>query len=58
MFSKFYQADASSSRAVGGMGIGLSIVKKGVEAHGGHLEVTSELGVGSVFTIYLPLITP
>jgi two-component system phosphate regulon sensor histidine kinase PhoR len=58
MFSKFYQADDSSTRAVGGTGLGLSIVKKAAEAHGGHLEVSSEYGVGSVFTVYLPLVTP
>jgi PAS domain S-box-containing protein len=58
MFSKFYQADNSSTRSVGGTGIGLSIVKKAVDAHGGYLEVTSESGIGSVFTCFLPLRTP
>ncbi|NIW79451.1 MAG: ATPase, partial [Calditrichae bacterium] len=42
------------SRALGGTGLGLSIVKHIVEAHGGSLEVQSELEKGSTFTILLP----
>jgi len=54
VFERFMQVDASSTRAYGGMGIGLSLVKDFVEQHGGMVEVTSELGKGTTFTITLP----
>ncbi|MEM7603471.1 MAG: ATP-binding protein, partial [Verrucomicrobiota bacterium] len=41
-----------------GTGIGLSIVKKGAEMHGGHAEVLSHLGEGSTFSVFLPITGP
>lgn len=46
---RFYRVDAGRSRADGGMGLGLSIVKHALERHGARLEIESELGVGSSF---------
>ncbi len=54
VFEKFYQVDGSLARRYEGAGIGLSIAKSITEAHGGHIELESELGKGSVFTIVLP----
>ncbi|EFM24446.1 ATPase/histidine kinase/DNA gyrase B/HSP90 domain protein [Peptoniphilus duerdenii ATCC BAA-1640] len=55
IFERFYVVDNSRSKKISSTGLGLSIVKHIVEAHGGRIEVTSEIGKGSTFTIYLPL---
>ena len=54
LFQPFNQADTSLNRKYSGMGLGLASVKRVIELHGGRIEVTSELGVGSCFTVYLP----
>ncbi|MEW6233542.1 MAG: ATP-binding protein [Chloroflexota bacterium] len=55
VFDRFYRADRSRSRATGGSGIGLAIVRQLVEAHGGRVWAESEPGQGSRFSFTLPL---
>jgi heavy metal sensor kinase len=55
VFDRFYRVDESRTRAEGGSGLGLSIVKLAAEAHRGSVELTSDLGRGSTFTVTLPL---
>ncbi|MBT3363189.1 MAG: HAMP domain-containing protein [Chloroflexi bacterium] len=54
IFERFYRVDKSRTRATGGSGIGLTVAKKLVEAHGGTIWVTSTQGQGSTFTFSLP----
>jgi len=54
VFEKFFQVDGSKSRRYEGAGIGLSIAKSIVEAHGGTIELESELDVGTTFTVVFP----
>jgi signal transduction histidine kinase len=56
IFEPFFQVDSSSTREYGGTGLGLTLVKSYVEAHGGRVWVESELGRGSAFTVTLPVV--
>lgn len=53
LFDPYYQGDTSHSRQ--GLGLGLSISKRIVELCGGRISVQSELGIGSKFTVTLPV---
>jgi signal transduction histidine kinase len=54
IFDKFYQVDQTLARKAGGCGLGLSIVKFILDAHGGSINVKSQPGKGSTFTVRLP----
>jgi two-component system chemotaxis sensor kinase CheA len=57
IFEEFRQLDGSSTRQYGGTGMGLSLCQKLARALGGDISVTSELGIGSVFRLLLPLVS-
>jgi signal transduction histidine kinase len=56
IFDRFARADPGRSRRTGGFGLGLSIVRTIVEAHGGSISVSSRLGEGTTFTVQLPML--
>ena len=55
LFEPFFRGRAARQAQIRGSGLGLSLVKNTIEAHGGRISVKSALGKGSVFTIHLPL---
>jgi signal transduction histidine kinase len=55
IFERFYKADRSRTKSVGGSGLGLSIVKKIVEMHKGSIEVESQVNEGTTFIVCLPI---
>lgn len=57
IFSAFFRSERSRSRDTGGVGLGLTLAKRIIEAHGGSIEVESAVGRGSVFRARLPLFT-
>ena len=55
VFERFYQVDGSTTRSVGGLGLGLAVVKEIIEAHGGKVGVESSVGKGTTVYFLLPL---
>ena len=55
LFDKFYQVEGHMTRTQKGTGLGLAIAKSIVVLHGGNIEVESEEGKGSIFTIVMPI---
>ena len=55
VFDRFYRVDKARSRKQGGNGLGLSIAQKLVEGYGGHIQLESAIGQGSIFRITLPI---
>jgi signal transduction histidine kinase len=58
IFDRFYQVDGSARRRYGGVGLGLALVKDITHAYGGTIEIESEIGEGTTFTISLPVFNP
>jgi signal transduction histidine kinase len=57
IWEDFRQVDQSRTREFGGTGLGLSITRKLIDALGGRISVESDYGVGSVFSVFLPVRT-
>jgi two-component system, OmpR family, sensor histidine kinase SenX3 len=57
IFERFYRVDPARSRATGGTGLGLAIVKHVMAAHRGKVTVWSREGVGSTFTLQMPVVS-
>ncbi len=57
LFDGFYQADGSTTRRYGGIGLGLTVAKAVIDSHGGRIEVKSQPGQGSQFTVKFPLLS-
>ncbi|MBI4471244.1 MAG: two-component sensor histidine kinase, partial [Acidobacteria bacterium] len=55
IFKKFVRSDAAKAAGIKGAGLGLAMAQHIVSAHAGRIEVTSQLGAGSTFTILLPV---
>jgi signal transduction histidine kinase len=55
IFDRFYRVNSDRSRHTGGAGLGLAIAQAIAQAHQGNIQVKSELGKGSIFTVQLPL---
>jgi two-component system sensor histidine kinase BaeS len=55
VFSRFWRSDASRERVAGGLGVGLSLTKEIIDRHNGTIQVDSEEGVGTTFTLALPV---
>jgi two-component system OmpR family sensor kinase len=55
LFDRFYRADSSRSRESGGTGLGLAIARAIAESHHGQISVSSQVGVGTTFTVTLPV---
>jgi signal transduction histidine kinase len=58
IFSRFWRSDASRERVSGGLGVGLALTKEIVDKHHGSINVESELGKGTTFTLRIPLERP
>jgi signal transduction histidine kinase len=58
IFTRFYQRDRSTTRQYRGIGLGLTLVRAVIEEHSGRVEVESQLGQGSRFTMKLPALSP
>jgi two-component system sensor histidine kinase SenX3 len=58
IFEKFYRGSSAASRKIRGSGIGLSITKHVAEMHGGEVLVDSKPGIGSTFTLRIPIRKP
>ena len=58
VFEKFYRVRSATELGIKGTGLGLALAKEAVEAHGGKIEVESQIGVGSRFTVILPIALP
>lgn len=56
IFDRFYRADDSRTQETGGTGLGLSIVQQVVKLHGGTIDVVSQVGEGTTFTVRLPML--
>jgi len=55
VFDYFYRVDSARTKASGGTGLGLALVKQMVLAHGGKIKAESKIGEGSIFTVFLPI---